>query len=104
MHGEPLGAEAMKATKAHFGWPEEPFFIPDEALAHFRKAIAKGEQPEFEWIDLFTEYRETFPDLAAEFDRVLLGELPDQAGMPIYRPSIPPKTPPWPPGTPPARS
>jgi transketolase len=40
-HGEPLGAEEIKLTKRNLGWPtEESFFVPDEALAHWRKEIA----------------------------------------------------------------
>ena len=37
-HGAPLGEEEIKLTKEAYGWPtDEPFFVPDEALEHFRE-------------------------------------------------------------------
>src|SRR5512143_3707308 len=38
-HGAPLGAAEVKLTKEHLGWPSlEPFFVPEEALAEWRRA------------------------------------------------------------------
>jgi len=54
VHGEALGAEATAATKKFFGFPEDQsFYLPDEALANWRKAIDTGKQYEAEWNDLF---------------------------------------------------
>ncbi len=42
-HGEPLGLEEVRLTKEGLGWPvEPPFYIPEEALEHFREAVARG--------------------------------------------------------------
>ena len=42
-HSDPPGEDAVRETKRHLGWPEDKqFFIPDEALAHFRKAVERG--------------------------------------------------------------
>ena len=39
-HGSPLGEEEIRLTKEAYGWPsQEPFFVPDEALAHFRECV-----------------------------------------------------------------
>ena len=77
-HGSPLGVEEVKLTKQNLGWPLEPdFYIPEEALAHFRKAIGRGEKAEAEWHTRLAEYRKAYPDLAAEWDRFLKGELPE---------------------------
>ncbi len=77
-HGEPLGAEAVEATKKKLGWPLEPaFHIPDEAGAHLRKAIERGAELETEWQDRLDAYRQKDPDRAAELERALAGELPD---------------------------
>ena len=49
-HGEPLGVEEVRLTKEGLGWPvEPPFYIPDEALEHFREAIARGSTAHSEW-------------------------------------------------------
>ncbi len=88
-HGEPLGEEEVKLTKQNLGWPLEPtFYIPDEALAHFREAVPKGERAEAEWQARLDSYKQAFPDLATEWDRYVRGELPDgwQAKIPAFQP------------------
>jgi transketolase len=76
-HGEPLGEEEVKLTKQNLGWPLEPtFYIPEEALAHYRQAVPNGERAEAEWQQRLASYRQAFPDLAAEWDRYVKGELP----------------------------
>lgn len=76
-HGEPLGPEALKATKEKLGWPLEPlFYIPKKALAHFRLALGKGMGHENEWNQLLSDYTKSNPDLAKELDRVMKAELP----------------------------
>lgn len=77
-HGEPLGEEEVKLTKQNLGWPLEPsFYIPDQALAHFRKAMAKGQESEKEWHGRLESYRQALPDTAQEWDRYVRGELPE---------------------------
>jgi transketolase len=76
-HGSPLGAEETKATKQNLGWPQEPpFFIPDEALAHFREAIGRGEKAEAAWREKFSKYQQQFPAEAKEVETVLARKLP----------------------------
>jgi len=44
-HGSPLGDDEIKLIKENFGWdPEKTFYVPEEVLAHMRKAIDKGKQ------------------------------------------------------------
>lgn len=77
-HGSPLGKEEVKLTKQALGWPlDPPFYIPENALAHFRLALENGKQVEVEWKMRFSEYSKTFPDLAREFQQAMSGELPD---------------------------
>lgn len=76
-HGEPLGAEDVRATKEQLGWPIEPtFLIPEEAGVHFLKAVAKGKQLEREWDTVLKQYAEEYPDLARQYEQVMRGELP----------------------------
>jgi transketolase len=89
-HGSPLGEAEVKLTKQNLGWPLEPaFYIPEDVLAHFRQALKRGEKQEAEWQKRFSQYRQAFPELAAEFDRYVRGELPTgwQAKIPVFKPS-----------------
>jgi transketolase len=77
-HGEPLGPEEVKLTKENLGWPTEPdFYIPDEALANFRQAVSQGAAREAEWDALLASYRKAHPKKAAEFERMMSGQLPE---------------------------
>ena len=88
-HGEPLGEEALKATKEFFHWPQEPrFYVPEEALRHFRQALDRGRVWESEWQELMDGYRKRFPVEAEIFDRECRGELPSDwdSDIPTFRP------------------
>ena len=76
-HGEPLGEEELKLAKENLGWPVEPkFYIPEDALAHFREAVDRGSKAEAEWKDKFSAYQRLHPTQGAELKRRLDGELP----------------------------
>ena len=76
-HGSPLGAEEVRLTKLNLGWPEDSsFYVPPEALSHFRKARETGAQLEQGWAQLWREYEKAFPAEAAELGRIWRGELP----------------------------
>jgi transketolase len=70
VHGEALGAEAVAATKKFFGFPEDQsFYVPEDAVANWRKAVGRGAALESDWKALFGGYAAAFPELAAEFER-----------------------------------
>jgi transketolase len=76
-HGSPLGEEEVRLTKLNLGWPIEPtFYIPEEARAHFREAIVKGQREEDSWDDKLSGYARAFPQLAEELQQVTRGDLP----------------------------
>ena len=76
-HGSPLGVEEVALTKRQLGWPGQPgFFVPEEALAHMREAITRGEQAEAESTARLNDYARAFPDASLELYRRLRGELP----------------------------
>ena len=76
-HGEPLGEEEVRLTRQSLGWPyEEPFAVPEEALAHFRKAQARGSLWQQEWEARLKSYRQAYPDEARRLDEDLCGDLP----------------------------
>lgn len=89
VHGEPLGPEELKLTKQNLGWPQEPsFLIPDEALAHFRQAIDEGRKLDDRWQAAFEAYQENFKQSAAEWQRWINGQLPDnwENDLPVFDP------------------
>ncbi|HEY5682474.1 MAG TPA: transketolase [Sulfuricaulis sp.] len=75
-HGAPLGAEEVKASRENLGWTHEPFVIPKEIYAGW-DAKAKGAITEKTWNDKFVAYQKAHPELAAEFERRMKGELPN---------------------------
>jgi transketolase len=78
VHGEALGAADTAATKKFFGFPEDKsFFVPDDALANWRKAVERGAAFESHWNQIFAAYKAAFPELAAEFERTQTGKLKD---------------------------
>jgi len=77
-HGSPLGADEVTLTKKSLGWDgEEPFYVPEEARAHFAKAIERGMEVESEWNERFAAYQSAYPELAAEWERRFANELPE---------------------------
>jgi transketolase len=76
-HSDPPGEEAVRETKRHLGWPEDKqFYVPEEALAHFRRGVARGAQQENEWKELVRQYEEKHADLGALWQQTVSGELP----------------------------
>lgn len=87
-HGNPLGVEEVKKTKRNLGWPDDPpFYIPPEALAHFRTALERGKTLQDGWNRRFAEYAKAFPELADEIKRRFAGEL--QGGWDRQLPQFP---------------
>jgi transketolase len=85
-HGSPLGVEEVKLTKEALGWPQEDFYVPGEALEHYREAVNKGEIQEQAWQKVFVEWAAKYPELALEWDMVMSGQLPEgwDADLPVY--------------------
>jgi transketolase len=74
-HGAPLGDDEIKATRENLGWNYPPFEIPGEIYAGWN-AKDKGAKAEAHWNDKFAAYKAAYPELAAEFERRVGGELP----------------------------
>ena len=77
-HSDAPGEDAVRETKRHLGWPEDKqFYVPAEALAHFRQSIEHGAQLEREWEELVKTYKDKHSDLGSLWDITMKGELPD---------------------------
>ncbi len=77
-HSDAPGEEAVRETKRHLGWPEDKqFYIPDEALKHFREAVARGARQETEWQALVEKYEQQHSEAGRLWRSTMKGELPE---------------------------
>jgi transketolase len=77
-HGSALGEEEVRGAKLAYGWdPDKHFFVPDEVLESFRKAVPEGERLVADWRSKLARYAEQYPAEAAELQRRLARKLPD---------------------------
>ena len=86
-HGEPLGAEDTKLTKEKLGWPaDKSFYVPEAAAKNWAGAKERGAKFESDWNALFANYKQQFPDLAAEYERVFAGNSTGgwESGLPKF--------------------
>ncbi|WP_369602936.1 transketolase [Hahella sp. SMD15-11] len=74
-HGAPLGEDEVQRVREQLGWPHPPFVIPEDIYAAW-DARKTGQAREAEWQKQFEAYRAAWPELAAEFERRIRGELP----------------------------
>jgi transketolase len=91
-HGAPLGADELKLVKEFFGFdPEKSFDVPAEVLDYYHKAGARGEKTEEKWNKLFADYKVKFPELAAEYELLSSGGLPEgwKDALPVFKGSDP---------------
>ncbi|MGZ8239925.1 MAG: transketolase [Methylobacter sp.] len=75
-HGAALGQDEINLTKAALGWDYGAFEIPAEVYAGW-DAKDKGAKAEKEWNDNFAAYKSAYPELAAEYERRMAGDLPE---------------------------
>ncbi|MDI3251334.1 MULTISPECIES: transketolase [unclassified Pseudomonas] len=76
-HGEPLGEDEIRLTKAAYGWPQDSsFLVPEEARTVLRDALYERAEP------LYAEWNQTLaaldPQRADELQRMRAGEMPEQ--------------------------
>jgi transketolase len=87
-HGEPLGADEIRAAKKSYGWPEDAqFLVPPAALADFDAGIgARGRALHTAWRALWDRYKTAFPGPADELERIRDGRLPDgwDKDLPVF--------------------
>src|SRR6266542_3821118 len=91
-HSDAPGEEAVRETKRHLSWPEDKqFYIPDEALRHFREAVDHGAQQEAEWTALVTQYEQEHPEAGRLWRSMMKGELPEdwESHLPDFKDAKP---------------
>jgi transketolase len=88
-HGSPLGEEEVRLTKEVYGWdPDAQFYVPDEALAHFRDTIPRGKELVADWSERLEAYRSADPEAYEELALIMERRLPDgwDRDVPKFRP------------------
>jgi transketolase len=91
-HSDAPGEEAVRETKKHLGWPEDKqFYIPDEALAHFREALERGARQEKEWQTLVAKYEQEHSELGGLWRATIKGDLPEgwEKHLPTFKDARP---------------
>jgi transketolase len=84
-HGEPLGADNVKRTKEALGWPTEPaFYVPDDVLAWWRKAGARGAAAQDAWNATYAAWSRANPELSAQLARIRDERLPAEISWPAF--------------------
>ena len=84
-HGEPLGAENVAKTKAALDWPAEPaFYVPDDVLAWWRAAGARGKAAQDAWNRTYDAWKAANPELATQLERIRNEEFPAALPWPSF--------------------
>jgi transketolase len=77
-HGSPLGSDELQKTKESMCWiADSPFYVPEDVNKFFRKALSRGKKFEKQWQETFKKYKQEEHVLAAQFERLMYGELPE---------------------------
>ena len=87
IHGSPAGKDELAKAKENVGWPVEPmFYVPEEILTHFRTRLEVGKKSQDKWTTLYDSYKAANPELSAEYERRLSGQLPKgwQKALPVF--------------------
>ena len=79
VHGSPLGSEEIAAARVHLNWPHEPFVIPADVAAEWKKIGERSAAAREAWQGRL----ETHPQ-AKEFSRRMAGELPVDFSLSAY--------------------
>jgi transketolase len=88
-HGAPLGAADIIAVKSKLGFdPNASFNVPQRVYDMYARTKQQGVQTEQQWTTLFANYKSSYPELAAEFERRQAGRLPEnlRSLLPTYKP------------------
>ena len=77
VHGSPLGAEEVEATKKALGLPEENFYVPQGVYAYFEQRLAGDAQLEQKWKEQFRSWSEKYPEEYKVFMHMVERHLPE---------------------------
>ncbi|WP_225743776.1 transketolase [Marinilactibacillus sp. Marseille-P9653] len=87
VHGAPLGAEGILASKKAYLWEGEDFYVPEPVQERFNETMIKeGQKAESDWKQLVEDYKNAYPELSEDFQAMMDGQLPEgwQNQLPVY--------------------
>lgn len=87
VHGAPLGVDGIEAAKKAYGWDYPAFTVPTAVAERFEETmIQKGAEDEAAWNEKFAAYKTAYPELAAQFEKIISGDLPSDwnSELPVY--------------------
>jgi transketolase len=88
VHGAPLGSEERTLTREAYKWTfEEDFHVPEEVYERFKQQMVDaGQEKEKQWDEMFAQYKQEYPELAAQFETAIKGEFPEgwDKDIPVY--------------------
>jgi transketolase len=87
-HGDPLGDDEVAKVKEILGMPREDFWVPDDVLAFYRQAGARGRPEREAWRERVTAFKERDGDKAEEYDLMISarGRQGWEAKLPSWEP------------------
>jgi transketolase len=87
-HGDPLGADEVRAAKRNYGWPEDAqFLVPPEVYQDFAQGVGvRGAEARRSWLEKLSDYRLDHPALATEIEQMQRRELPQgwDRDLPVF--------------------
>lgn len=87
-HGSPLGEKEVRLVKEFFGFdPDKFFYVPEEVSAYYLECGKKGTAKEQKWNEQYEAYKKEFPELAAEYELLSSGGLPEgwKDTLPVFK-------------------
>ncbi|MEO8854952.1 MAG: transketolase [Ginsengibacter sp.] len=88
-HGSPLGKDEVRLVKENFGFdPDKSFQVAQEVLDFYHSKGSAGAKKEEDWNELYSKYKEKYPDEAAEYELLTSGKLPEgwKDDLPVFKP------------------
>lgn len=87
-HSDPMGPEAIAVLKAKIGWPDEPFYVPDDVRDYFEARKAELVRESQAWKERFEAWSKEYPELRAQWDAAHGLALPEDIleALPTFAP------------------
>lgn len=77
VHGSPLGADEVAATKEALGLPKEEFYVPQAVHTFFEQKLARDGALEVDWKEMFRRWAIAYPELHKEYEEMQSHYLPE---------------------------